>query len=135
MWGQHLIIDMAGCDAAALRDRDAIARFCRDLVAAIGMTAHGAPLIERFAAHDPRAAGYSLVQLIETSSITGHFAETPGEAYIDIFSCRRFAESAALAVCRRHFRPAEWGLATLRRQGGRAPAIAIERPDPAPRPA
>lgn len=123
MWGQHLIVDMAGCDAAALADREALARFGRDLVAAIGMTAHGAPLIEHFAAHTPDAAGYSLVQLIETSSITAHFAEKRGEAYLDVFSCRPFRAGAALAVCRRHFNPEAWSVTGLERQAGKPPRI------------
>ncbi len=124
MWGQHLIVDMAGCDAGAIGDREAIAAFCRELVGAIGMTAHGAPVIERFAAHDPDAGGYSLVQLIETSSITAHFAEARREAYLDVFSCKAFREEAALAVCRRRLRPAGWSATTLRRAAGKAPVIA-----------
>ncbi len=123
MWGQHLIIDMAGCDAGAIRDRDSIAGFCRELVAAIGMTPHGGPQIEHFAAHAPDATGYSLVQLIETSSITAHFAEKRGEIYLDIFSCKVFSEAAALRVCRGHFRPTAWSMTRLGRQAGEAPEI------------
>ena len=123
MWGQHLIVDMAGCDARAMRDRDAIARFSRDLVAAIGMKPYGAPRIERFAAHAPDAAGYTLVQLIETSSVTAHFAEARAEIYLDIFSCKRFSEDAALAACRRHFRPRRWSIAALLREAGKAPVV------------
>ncbi len=123
MWGQHLIVDMAGCDSTAVGDRTTIARFCRDLVAAIGMTAHGEPLIEHFAAHMPDVAGYSLVQLIETSSITGHFVEARNEAYLDVFSCRPFSDDAALAVCRRYFRPAAWSTTVLQRQAGQASLV------------
>ena len=123
MWGQHLIVDMAGCDARAMRDRNAIARFSQDLVAAIGMKPYGAPRIERFAAHAPDAAGYTLVQLIETSSVTAHFAEARAEIYLDIFSCKRFSEDAALAACRRHFRPRRWSIAALLREAGKAPVI------------
>jgi S-adenosylmethionine/arginine decarboxylase-like enzyme len=32
--------------------------------------------------------GYSVAQLIHTSSITCHFMDTSGDAYIDIFSCK-----------------------------------------------
>lgn len=128
MWGQHLIVDMAGCDARAMRDRDAIARFSRDLVAAVGMKTWGAPRIEHFAAHAPDAAGYTLVQLIETSSVTAHFAEARAEIYLDLFSCKRFSEDAALAACRRHFRPRRWSVATLLREAGKAPVIATRIP-------
>ena len=52
------------------------------------MVACGEPKIEHFAANNPNAAGFSLVQLIETSSITGHFVDLNGDSYIDIFSCK-----------------------------------------------
>ena len=39
--------------------------------------------------------GYSLVQLIETSSITGHFSDYWGTAYINIFSCKKYDQALA----------------------------------------
>jgi hypothetical protein len=37
-----------------------------------------------------RVAGYSMVQLIETSLISGHFANDTNSAYLDIFSCKGY---------------------------------------------
>ena len=54
------------------------------------MVAYGQPMIEHFATHDDEKAGWSLVQLIETSSITGHFVDKNGDFYIDVFSCKEF---------------------------------------------
>ena len=51
---------------------------------------YGQPMIEHFATHDDEKAGWSLVQLIETSSITGHFVDKNGDFYIDVFSCKEF---------------------------------------------
>ena len=34
--------------------------------------------------------GYSMVQLIETSLISGHFANDTNSAYLDIFSCKGY---------------------------------------------
>ena len=39
---------------------------------------------------DERVQGYSMVQLIETSLISGHFANLTNAAYIDIFSCKPY---------------------------------------------
>ena len=64
------------------------------------MEADGPPVLQRFAEHVPEAAGYSLVQLIETSAITGHFCDKSGDAYIDVFSCKDFDTAAALDVVR-----------------------------------
>jgi S-adenosylmethionine/arginine decarboxylase-like enzyme len=35
-------------------------------------------------------AGYSMIQLIETSLISGHFANESNAAYLDIFSCKNY---------------------------------------------
>lgn len=105
MWGRHLILDCAACDREAVRSGDAIREFCRDLVESIEMVAYGEPLVEHFATHVPEAAGYSLVQLIETSAITGHFCDATGDAYVDVFSCKDFDPDVAISVVYKHFRP------------------------------
>ncbi|MCI5219805.1 MAG: hypothetical protein D3914_11620 [Candidatus Electrothrix sp. LOE2] len=69
------------------------------------MKAYGDPLIVHFAEHSYEAAGYSLVQLIETSAITGHFSDNNRDAYLDIFSCKEFAEDIVIQVVKRHFAP------------------------------
>ncbi len=105
MWGKHLILDCSACEREAVRDADAIRAFCEDLVGSIGMVAYGEPLIEHFATHVPEAAGYSLVQLIETSAVTGHFCDASGDAYLDVFSCKDFDPEVATEVVERYFSP------------------------------
>jgi len=105
MWGRHLILDCSACEREAVRDGDAIREFCEDLVPSIGMVAYGGPVIEHFATHLPEAAGYSLVQLIETSAVTGHFCDASGDAYLDVFSCKDFDPEVAIHVVERHFSP------------------------------
>lgn len=125
MWGKHLIIDMSAGDKAAVCSRAAIQTFVARLVEAIDMKAYGPPLIEHFAEHVPQAAGYSLVQLIETSAITGHFCDASGDAYIDIFSCKEFDSETALGVVRAAFRPEHVNVVTLARQAVRCRPHAI----------
>ena len=115
-WGYHLILDCRGCDLNAIRDRRTIVAWVRRLVERIGMRAYGEPVCEHFASHDPEAAGYSLVQLIETSSITGHFVDRNGDAYIDVFSCKAFDLEAARSLVDEHFRPAAIRVTYLTRQ-------------------
>ena len=100
-----MILDCSACDREAVRDPGAIRRFCEDLVESVGMVAYGEPVLEHFATHLPEAAGYSLVQLIETSAVTGHFCEASGDAYLDVLWCKDFDPSVALRVVERHFRP------------------------------
>jgi S-adenosylmethionine/arginine decarboxylase-like enzyme len=103
MWGYHLSIDCAGCNEN-ISDETALKAFSADLVNALGMRAHGAPLAVRFG-DDPKVTGYTLVQLIETSNIAGHFCDYSAEAYIDVFSCKRFAIESVCQVIDRHFAP------------------------------
>ena len=104
-WGQQLILDLSGCQEGGLKDEQHIRAWLCELVAAIEMRTFGEPLIEHFATHSHDAAGYTAIQLIETSNIAAHFAENLGEVYIDIFSCKRFDSEIAIDVCRRFFAP------------------------------
>jgi S-adenosylmethionine/arginine decarboxylase-like enzyme len=116
MWGKHLIIDMSAGDRERVQSAQHISRFVETLVEAIGMQGYGAPLLEHFSEHVPEAVGYSLVQLIETSAITGHFCDLSGDAYIDIFSCKDFDAELAVEVVRAAFRPQHINFITLARQ-------------------
>jgi S-adenosylmethionine decarboxylase len=73
------------------------------MVKKIDMVAYGKPLIQYFGYDDK--AGYTLVQLIETSNITGHFCDNTGDAYLDVFSCKYFDENVARAVVQDWFKP------------------------------
>jgi S-adenosylmethionine decarboxylase len=116
MWGKHVIIDMSAGDTERVRSAAHIQSFVETLFDTIGMKAYGPPVLEHFAEHVPEAAGYSLVQLIETSAITGHFCDRSGDAYIDIFSCKDFQEELAIKVVRETFRPEHINVVTLARQ-------------------
>ena len=104
-WGHHLLLDLEACTTEAVRSASAIRGFVRELVDAIDMQAYGEPILAHFAEHKPEAAGWSLVQLIETSSITGHFCDLTGDAYLDVFSCKPFDPEIALDVVGRWFAP------------------------------
>ena len=115
-WGYHLMLDCSGCDVDLINDRDNIEAFVKRLVSRIDMKAYGEPTIEYFAEHDPDKAGYSLVQLIETSSITGHFVPQYGHAYIDIFSCKEFAIEICEASVMEYFGAENVRISYLTRQ-------------------
>lgn len=115
-WGYHLILDVRACDRTAITDRSRLARFIRTLVRDIEMKAYGDPVIEHFATHDPDKAGYSLVQLIETSSITGHFVDLTGDGYLDVFSCKPFSIDQVKRVVATFFHPASIRVTYLTRQ-------------------
>lgn len=118
-FGQHLVVDAAGCNDR-ISDRDSIAAFAEALVRAIDMKAYGAPWIEHFGHDLPKASGYTLVQLIETSNVSAHFCDHSGEAYFDIFSCKSFDEQTALGVIDTFFEPDVCETRSLTRQAPRS---------------
>jgi len=113
-WGQHLVLDLGGCNESICRKED-ISDFVKELVREIKMIAYGEPVIVHFAEHSYEAAGYSLVQLIETSAIMGHFSDNNRDAYLDIFSCKSIDKDAAIRVVKKHFAPQQVRAAFLDR--------------------
>lgn len=104
-WGKHLMINAIGCNLDTVRSRDTIAAFIEAVCIGIEMERYGDPVIEHFATHDPNAAGYTVMQMISTSSITAHFVDLNGDAYVDIFSCKDFDESIAVGIFKLAFSP------------------------------
>jgi S-adenosylmethionine/arginine decarboxylase-like enzyme len=89
-WGYHAILDAAGCDLDKMTSYENIYNFAKQLVKDIDMVAYGEPQIVNFGSGNK--AGYTLVQLIETSNICAHFANENQEMYLDVFSCKPFDE-------------------------------------------
>jgi S-adenosylmethionine/arginine decarboxylase-like enzyme len=100
-WGMLAAIDLFGCERRMLEDPDTIRRFVPDVIAAIGMRAHGPLALDRFG--DGDLQGWSAMQFIETSSITIHADEVSGRCFIDVFSCRPFDPDIAAATAVGHF--------------------------------
>jgi S-adenosylmethionine/arginine decarboxylase-like enzyme len=104
-WGYELLLDCGDCDRAAVSSGEAILAFLSELIMAIDMNAYGEPQLEHFGKHDENLSGYTLTQLIETSSITGHFVDKTGAAYLNVHSCKPFEPEVVKEVVRKHFRP------------------------------
>jgi S-adenosylmethionine/arginine decarboxylase-like enzyme len=117
-WGYHAMFDCAACDRDRVTDRNNIYQFIKELVPAIDMVAYGEPTIEHFAAHAEDKAGFSFVQMIETSSITGHLVDHNGDAYIDIFSCKTVDVKVAEDMIVKYFNPKKVRLNFITRSAG-----------------
>lgn len=117
-WGYHLILDCKGSAMSKeiVKDAKFIKEFTKILVDGIEMKAYGEPIIEHFATHEEKASGFSLVQLIETSAITGHFCDINGDFYLDIFSCKSFSVDIAKEIVYSYFKPKEIKTVFLERQ-------------------
>ena len=77
------------------------------------MVAYGPPLLKHFGKDGK--AGYTFVQLIETSNIVGHFVEFSDDAYLDIFSCKEFDPAVAEKVIRKYFKPTQLHMQLIER--------------------
>ncbi len=85
-WGISTAIDLKQCDPSLIRREEKIRQFADELCAFINMKKFGDCVVVHFG-QDPRVAGFSMTQLIETSLVSGHFANEANAVYIDIFSC------------------------------------------------
>jgi len=109
-WGYHVMLDCSECDIASVTDSENIKAFSKELVEKIDMIAYGEPQVVHFAEHSLDKAGWTLIQLIETSNITAHFIDQSGDAYIDVFSCKDFLSAEVVAVVNKYFKPKSYKL-------------------------
>ena len=71
------------------RNPDKIKQFVKELCDLIEMKRFGETQVVHFG-EDEKVAGYSMVQLIETSLISAHFANLTNTTYLDVFSCKPY---------------------------------------------
>jgi S-adenosylmethionine decarboxylase len=93
-WGLLTSLDLYGCNPGIIRDSEEIKQYVIELCELIGIKQFGDCQVVHFG-NDERVEGYSMVQLIETSLISGHFANHSNAAYIDIFSCKPYEPDQA----------------------------------------
>ncbi len=102
LWGLLISIDLGECDHSKIASKEHITQYAIDLAKHINMKRYGEPQVVFFG-DEPKVQGYSLVQLIETSLISGHFAEDTDRAFVDIFSCREFGPEDAAKYTQEYF--------------------------------
>jgi S-adenosylmethionine/arginine decarboxylase-like enzyme len=105
-WGLLTSLDLYGCDPESVRDAETIRQYVIDLCDLIKMKRFGECQVVHFG-QDPRVEGYSMVQLIETSLISGHFSNLTNAVYIDIFSCKPYDPDAVARFTKSHFGAAQ----------------------------
>ncbi len=89
VWGIASAIDIYNCDPLKIRDSELIKRFVKELCELIEMKRFGETQVVHFG-EDEKVAGFSMVQLIETSLISAHFANLSNAVYLDVFSCKPY---------------------------------------------
>ncbi len=105
LFGQELQLDLYDCDLSIISSGEEIKKFvitlCDDV---IKMKRYGDAFIPHFGHDNPITSGYSLVQLIETSSVTAHFSEYKKSVYLNIFSCAWYDVEKTTQFCKDFFK-------------------------------
>lgn len=102
VWGISSSFDIYGCDPETIRDAGGIRRFVIELCELIQMRRFGETLVVHFG-EDEKVAGFSMVQLIETSLISAHFANLTNTVYLDVFSCKPYDPKIVEEFATRYF--------------------------------
>jgi S-adenosylmethionine/arginine decarboxylase-like enzyme len=89
VWGIASSFDIYECDPETIRNADKIRDFVARLCDLIEMKRFGETTVVHFG-EDEKVAGFSMIQLIETSLISAHFANLTNTVYLDVFSCKPY---------------------------------------------
>ena len=103
-YGFELIMNLSGCDAEIITSGEKLQEYVDKLCDLIDMKKYGKTLLPYFGENEAHIKGYSLVQLIETSSITGHFSDLWKTAYLNIFSCKFYDHKLARKFSKEFFK-------------------------------
>ena len=102
-WWIASSVDVFWCNTDLIRDADAIKTYVRELCDLIQMKTFWETNVIHFG-EDEKVAWFSMTQLIETSLISGHFANATDAAYLDIFSCKYYNPSTMADFTVRFFK-------------------------------
>lgn len=101
-WGIASAIDIYDCEPGKIRNAELIKRFVVELCDLIEMKRFGETQVVHFG-EDEKVAGFSMVQLIETSLISAHFANQSNATYLDVFSCKAYDPEKAARFATDYF--------------------------------
>ncbi|MFH1426426.1 MAG: S-adenosylmethionine decarboxylase [Candidatus Kerfeldbacteria bacterium] len=110
-WGLYTSIDLYGCEPELLRDEENIRNYTHELCDRLGVKRFEDTKIVEFG-DDPRVHGYSMVQLIESSLVSGHFANESDAVYMDIFSCKFYDVNVVVETSKKFFKTENYILHT-----------------------
>ena len=103
-FGFELIMDLSGCDLEVMGSKKKLSEYVDKLCKLIDMKKYGKAQLPYFGLEQPKTKGYSLLQFIETSSITEHFSEHWRKTYINIFSCKAYDHKGAAKFTKEFFK-------------------------------
>ena len=109
-WGILTSLDLHNCNGDTIRDADKIKQFVVELCDLVEVKRFGECQVVHFADHNEDVAGFSMVQLIETSLISAHFANKTNHTYLDVFSCKYYDPDIVAEFSKKFFEAADCDL-------------------------
>jgi len=103
VFGYELVMDLSDCELSVMSSKAKLTEYVNRLCKLIKMKKYGKVQLPYFGLEKPQTKGYSLLQFIETSSITGHFSEYWRKSYINIFSCKPYNHRLAANFTKEFF--------------------------------
>ena len=86
MPGAFSVLQSHNCNPKTIRSAKKIREFVVTLCDKIRVKRYGPCTVVNFGENED-VAGYSMMQLIETSLISGHFVNKTNRVFLDVFSC------------------------------------------------
>jgi S-adenosylmethionine/arginine decarboxylase-like enzyme len=105
-FGIAMSVDLYKCSPEKIRSADEIKKFVRELCEMIKMNRYGETVVVHFGSND-KVEGFSMTQLIDSSLISGHFANSTNATYLDIFSCRYYDANVVADFAKKFFEAKE----------------------------
>lgn len=98
----ELILELFKCDIKTISSKSKIKEFIQEASKKVKLKTYGPSRIKRFMGGGLFGMGYSFLQFLSVSSMTGHFIENDSTAFLNIFSCSIF-DSKKLAKYAKSF--------------------------------
>ena len=114
-WGVSTCIDLYECDLTLMQNAEAIREFVVQLCDRIKMRRYGETQVVFFG-DEPRVQGFSMTQLIETSLISGHFADASRAIYLDVFSCASYDSEETAKFAAEYFKATQYKFQVVHRK-------------------
>lgn len=102
VWGKELIVDAKKARPSLVSDPEELKRFAAGLVKVAEMEPHGDPILEHFA-EGTDLAGWTIVQLIVTSSLVIHACDQSKDIYLNLFTCGELKMDKTVSWIREQF--------------------------------
>lgn len=102
-WGLATGINLYNCNPEYIRNAEKIREYVYKLCELIEAERFGECVVVDFGAN-PKVSGFSMMQLIETSLVSGHFGMPDNPyAYLDVFSCAYYNPKTVIEFSAKFF--------------------------------